>query len=118
MIKLFFITFFTAELIIALTLILKIYDLNKAVNALNSSILSNKEAIKDNFSKLHSTMSDFSQCIIDVKNHIDEKRKEYTLNFIQTLLSYFAIFTLKGKYKKAILSYQLIKEFYEGFSEA
>lgn len=118
MIKLFFITFFTAELIIALTLILKIYGLNKSVNAWNNLILSNKDTIKDGFSELHSTVSDFSQSIIDVKNHIEEKRKEYTLNFIQTLISYFAIFTLKGKYKKAILSYQLLKEFYEGLSEA
>lgn len=118
MIKLFFITFFAAELIIALTLIFKIYGLNKSVNAWNKLILSNKDSIKANFSELHSIVADFSQSIIDVKNYIEEKRKEYTLNFIQTLLSYTAIFMLRGKYKKAILTYQLFKEFYEGFTEA
>lgn len=118
MVKLFFITFFTAELIIAISLILKIVSINKCVNSWNTLILSHRGNIKESFSNLHMTMSEFSQGVLHVKTLIEEKRKEYTLNLIQTLLSYLAIFSLRGKYKKAILTYQLLKELYEGLSEA
>lgn len=117
MIKLFFITFFIAELIIAISLILKIYNFDKCIRKLNDLILLNKNNIKSNFSDLHILMEEFAKSVIDVKTFIAEKRKEYTLNLIQTTLTYLGIFTLRGKYKKAILTYQLAKEFYEGFSE-
>lgn len=118
MIKLFFITFFIAELVIVLTIISKIYGFNKCVKNWNDLILMNKNNLKNDLSELRSSVVEFSQSIGGVKVYIQKKRNEYTLSLLQTTLTYLGIFTLRGKYKKAILTYQLLKEFYEGLSEA
>lgn len=117
MIKLFFVTFFIAELVIALAIISKVYGFNKCVNNWNNLVLSNKDSLKTDLAELRSSVTEFSQSVDGVKVYIQQKRKEYTLTLLQTTLTYLGIFTLRGKYKKAILTYQLLKELYEGISE-
>jgi len=54
----------------------------------------------------------------NLKLIIKQKRQTYLINFVKTFVTYLGIFTLKGKYKKAIITYQLAKEVYEGLQEA
>jgi len=50
--------------------------------------------------------------------NIVQKREEYLINILKTSLMYGSIFMLKGKYKKSVFAFQLVKEIYEGFKEA
>lgn len=118
MIKIFFITFFIAELIIALTLISKIYKLDKCVNSLNNLVLANQEQVRTLFVDFRLLFEYFNKSINKIKAIIVQKREEYILKAMKTALIYGGFFLLKGKYKKTILAYQVIKEFYEGFQEA
>ena len=118
MIKIFFATFFIAELIIAIAVILKICQFNKCVNACNNRVLANQQKIKDCFTELRLLMKYFTNNILKVKEIIRLKRQEYLSRIIETSIMYGSILLLKGKYKKTILAYQLIKEIYEGIQDA
>lgn len=115
MIKIFFITFFTAELIIAMAVILRIYQLDKAVNNWNNLILANQNKIKIGFMDLRFLIEEFNNSFVRFKEFIKQKRQEYLLKSLKTGIIYGSIFLLKGKYKKSILAYQVIKEIYEGY---
>lgn len=115
MIKIFFVTFFTAELIIAISVILKIYQFDKAVNNWNSLILANQNKIKVTFMDFRFLLEEFNNSFNKFKEFIKQKRQEYLFNSLKTSIIYGSIFLLKGKYKKSILAYQVIKEIYEGF---
>lgn len=117
MYKLFFATIFIAELIVALALINKIYKFNKSVNAFNDSICANKDKLRSYFIDLRLISEDFCKEIIRIKSLLSKKRHEYMFSFIKTVIVYCGIFLLRGKYKKAILAYQLATEIYEGFIE-
>lgn len=116
MIKIFIATFFIAELIIAITVISKIYRLNKCINALNEFIVETQPLIGTLFVGIRELFEEFNQNIIKVKELITKKRQEYLLKTIKTSLIYCCIFFLKGKYKKTVLVYQIIREFYEGWN--
>ena len=118
MIKIFFVTFFTAELIIAMAVILRIYKLDKAVNNWNNLILANQNKIKAGFMDFRFLLEEFNNSFIQFKEFIRQKRQEYLLKSLKTSIIYGSIFLLKGKYKKSVLAYQVIKEIYEGFLEA
>lgn len=118
MIKFFFVIIFLAELIIALTVILKIWQLDKLVNNFNEIVISKKSKIAYFLCDLRELFVDFSTIISDFKLILRKKRDEYLLNFAKTLLSYSLILSLKGNYKKTFLAYQLAKEIYEGCLEA
>ncbi len=118
MIKMFFLTFFVAELIIALALIIKIRSADKFVLKLNKQLSYSKGLILPCFSDIRTYILDISSDINDFKLFVLKKRDEYTLNFAKTLLSYSLIFALKGKYKKTFIAYQLAKEIYEGCLES
>lgn len=117
MIKLFFITFFAAELIIAFTVIFKIYRLDKCVNELNKTICGDKDKIKSILVEIRSAISEFREKFEQMQELIRRKKEEYLLNTTKTLLIYLSLFFLKGRYKKAVLAYQLISEIYEAFDE-
>lgn len=118
MFKIFFTTFFIAELIIAMSLVIKICEYNKCVKNWNNLILKNREQIKNGMTNLRSSLKEFSDNIFKIKKVFKQKQNEYLFNFFKTLVIYLGIFTLRGKYKKAILTYQLVKEIYEGVLEA
>lgn len=118
MVKIFFATFFIAELIIALAVISKIYQLDRSVNKWNTLVLSNQNMIRVGLSDLRSFLEDFATDMLSLKQLIAQKRQEYAFKFLKTSVTYFVIFMLRGKYKKAILSFQLVKEIYEGLVEA
>lgn len=118
MIKLFFATFFIAELIIAISLIFKIYQFNKRVNILNSKIKNNKYKIEIYLSDFRIFLEAFEEKIAEYKKLIREKRDEYSFKIIKTLLIYMSIFFLKGKYKKSVIVYQFLCEVYDGIQEA
>lgn len=120
MIKIFFITFFIAELIIALNIILRIYKINKCVNNFNNSILQNQITIQTVFSDIRFVLKEFNVGFAKLKEIIKQKQQEYSFRFLKTSIIYLAIFILRGKwlkYKKMILAYQIIKEVYEGYRE-
>ena len=118
MLKIFFATFFIAELIIALTAILKIYQFDRCVNTCNDFILANRNKIQPLFIDFRLLIEDFQNGIAELKKYIKQKREEYSLQILKTSLIYGCIFLLRGKYKKSIFAFQLIKEIYEGIKEA
>ena len=118
MIKIFFATFFIAELIIALAIILKIYKFNKCVNNWNNIVLANQNKIRVGLCDLRQLMEDFSNGVLWLKGLIRRKKQEYIIKILKNSLIYGGFFLLKGKYKKRILAYQLVKEIYEGIKEA
>lgn len=117
MLKLFFITFFTAELIIAIAVILRLYIFDKSVVELNDFITENQYKVKVVFMGTRLFLKEITQTIIDVKELIDEKRKEYIAKMLKTVLIYSGIFLLKGKYRKTFITCQIAKEIYDGFQE-
>lgn len=118
MIKIFFTTFFMAELIIAASVIIKICQFNRCVNKWNNLILSNKELLRNGLIDFCLLLEDFSTNVVKIKKALQQKSNEYLTNFLKTSVIYCGIFILRGKYKKAALAYQLVKEIYEGISEA
>lgn len=118
MVKIFFTTFFMAELIIAVSVIIKICEYDRRVKNWNCLILKNKEQLSVSIINFSLFLEDFSANILKIKNIIKQKRRMYLINFLKTFVTYFGIFALRGKYKKTILVYQLIKEIYEGILEA
>lgn len=118
MIKLFFITFFIAELIIFASIVLKIHKINKSVNKLNNLVLKNRLNIKVFFTDIRFIIEEFNNNFIKLKELIEQKRQEYLFRFFKTSLIYGSIFFLRGKYKKTILAYQIIREIYEAVQTA
>lgn len=117
MYKLFFATFFIAELIIALAIIIKLHKFDKCVVSLNDSVCANKNRIRSSFIDFRLMLEDINKAIIQFKGILRQKRHEYMYSFLKTIIVYCGIFLLKGKYKKAILAYQMATEIYEGFIE-
>lgn len=117
MIKLFFLTFFIAELIIAFTVISKIYRFNKYVNALNSMVSKNRIKIKTGIMDIRFLIEEFMDRFNAAKEVIKKKKEEYMIKTAKNLLIYMGIIFLKGRYKKTILTYQVLTEIWEGFSE-
>lgn len=118
MLKIFFVTFFLAELIIAFAVILKIYKFNKKVNKWNNLVSRNKQKIKVALSDFRVAMEEFSSTLKKIREFISLKRQEYLLKVLKTILPYVCFFMLKSKYKKGVLAYQVIKEIYDGYQEA
>lgn len=116
--KIFFATFFIAELIIALTLILKIRQLNKAVNKLNQSVTKNKYKIAAKIEDFRYLCVDINRKIEETKDYLRQKKDEYLIKASKTILIYLGIFFLKGKYRRTILAYQVLKEVYAGLCES
>lgn len=117
MVKLFFITFFIAELIIALSLIISIYRFDKRVRKWNEIISESKGKIKVAFVDARSILQEFTDGLEKLIALISQKKEEYMFRFLKTSLMYSCIFLLKGKYKKAVLAYQLVREIYDGLQD-
>lgn len=118
LIKLFFITFFAAEMIIALALMHIIYHFDKKVNKFNDKILKTQKPIKDIFRSIRILIKSFNRAFLNFKEEVRKKREEYILKFLKTSLIYGGIFFLKGKYRKMIMGYEFIREIYEGIKES
>lgn len=118
MLKIFFITFFLAELIIAFAIIIKIYQFDKVINSLNSVIMKNQYKIHDVLEDFRIFLQDCIKSLLEIKLILIKKRDEYMLNLMKTSLIYLSLFVLKGKYKKSVLAFQMAKEIYEGIAEA
>lgn len=118
MLKLFFFTFFIAELIIAGALIIKLCQIDRCVNALNLAVLIHQP-------KIRFGLIDFREAIIEFRENVEvwlgilnQKRKEYAFRALKTSLIYVSILLLKGKYKKTVMAYQILSEIYSGILEA
>lgn len=117
MIKIFFITFFIAELIIATAIILRIHKLNKFVNKLNDLIPSIQMKMINGFNDFRLIIEEFNRNFIELRKLLEQKKQEYSWKFLKTSLIYGSLFFLKGNYRRLVLGYQLIKEIYEEISE-
>lgn len=117
MIKLFFITFFIAELIIALTVILKIYQFDRYVINCKKAVLSSNLKIRSGFFDLRYFMQEFNTEFKNFREIINQKKQQYMFNMLKSILMYGGFFMLKGKYKKTILAYQFVKEVYDVVNE-
>lgn len=117
MIKLFFITFFMAEMIIATAIILKIYKLNKRVNCLNNFILSSQNDLKEIFCDVRFLLQTFNKGVIQIKEAIKQKKEEYLLTLAKRLIIFLSFLSLSGKYKKILLAYEIGREIYQEFQE-
>lgn len=117
MIKLFFLTFFIAELIIATAIILKIHKINKKVNRLNRFFECSKNDIRELFIDARFLLKTFNDSIEQIREYIKQKKQEYILRVTKKLVILFGFLSLSGKYKKIILAYELGKEIYQEFKE-
>lgn len=117
MIKLFFITFFIAELIIAIAVIVKICKLDISVNRLNEVVLANGSKIKYAILDFRLSLETFVDTFNKLRRLVRQKQLEYFLKALESAVIYGSCFFLKGKYKKAMLTYQLAREIYEGIQE-
>lgn len=118
MFKILFAIVFFAELVLAIAVITNICRFNKCVNNWNNIICANKMRVKNGLTDFYFLLQYFSKSVLKIKEVIQQKRNEYLSSFLKTAAIYCGIFILKGKYKKAVLAYQLVKEIYEGISEA
>lgn len=119
MLKLFFIIFFIAELIITLSLIFKIHSIDKSVNKLNNSIEKNKIKILFLFKDIRYVIEEFNSEFIKFRKILVQKQQKYLMMVLKNTAIFSSLFLLRGKWKKyrrIFLSYQLLKEFYEGFA--
>ncbi len=112
MIKLFFITFFIAELIIVTAIIIKIYKFNKQVVRLNKKILRIKENVKDIFIITREVLGFFNESIDKIKKYIKQKKDEYLIILSKKILLIIGFLSLKGKYKKMYFVYEFGKDIY------
>lgn len=118
MLKIFFAVFFIAELIIVLTIIIKIHQFNKFVNDFNTLVLEHKVLLKDKFIDFRVNIHNFVNALNNITDMLNLKKREYLSRILETSITYAGILFLKGKYKKAVLAYQVIKEIYEVIDEA
>lgn len=118
MIKMFFITFFLAELVIAVAIIARILQVDKYVNALDKKLTANQNKLRFGFIDLRVVFEDFAEGVGELKDAIQRKREEYLFSFLKTSFVYGSLLFLKGNFRKAILTYQLGKEIYEGLQES
>ncbi|MDD3436460.1 MAG: hypothetical protein PHC64_04830 [Candidatus Gastranaerophilales bacterium] len=118
MIKIFFATFFLAELVIASAVILNIYRFNRQVNNWNRIVLASQNNLKTGLADFRLSLVRFNKDFLIIKQFIEQKRQEYLLRILKTGIVYSCIIFLKGRYKKSLLAYQLIREVYEGIKEA
>lgn len=117
MLKIFFITIFIAELIISVAIIVKIIEFNKYIKLLNKRVSYNRDVIQTlliDIRLLMGLVTEYSTKLISI---ITRKRKEYLLGFIKNTIMYASFFLLKGKYQKAVLAFQVIKNICDGFEE-
>jgi len=117
MLKIFFATFFIAELIIAIAVVVKISQLDKCVNSLNDLISGNKQKLRTGIKDFKWAVAEFINNFNKIKSLIQQKKEEYLMRILKTSLIYGCIFLLKGKYKKSVFAYQFISEIYSGLSE-
>jgi len=97
---------------------IRIIDFKTERKKINKNLISvNKSSIQCIFMDFRSLMEDLATSIIGFKEIIRQKRNLYVTSFLKTAVIYLGIFSLKGKYKKTVLSFQLAKEIYEGISE-
>lgn len=118
MIKLFFVTFFIAELIIVAAVILKIYKLDKVVNSLNDAVLKSQDKIKVAFFDFRFVLEEFNSGFCNLKKIIAQKQEEYLINILKNFIVWIGFLLLKGKYKKALIACNFLKDVYEGYKEA
>lgn len=117
MLKIFFATFFIAELIIAFFAIAKIRNFNKRVNTLNALVTSNKVKVRDGLKDFKWLLADYVNDFRKLRAFVKLKKEEYLFRVLKTSLIYSCILLLRGKYKRGVLVYQVLSEIYEGFSE-
>lgn len=118
MVKIFFITFFIAELIIALAIISKILRADRYVREFDCELLLGRSKLKIGFADFRLLLSDFTTGLTLLKETVKRKHDEYLFGLLKNTFVYSGIIFSKGKLRKAILTYQLGKEIYEGLIEA
>lgn len=117
MIKLFFLTFFMAELIIASAIILKIHKINRKVNRLNQFFEGSKNDIIELFVDVRFLLKTFNDGVEQIRQYVQQKKQEYIIRITKKMVIFFGFLSLNNKYKKIILAYELGKEIYQEFKE-
>lgn len=118
MVKIFFVTFFLAELVIAIAVISKLLCADRYVKALDGAITLNRSKIKICFTDFRLLLVGFTSGLQALKETIQKKQDDYLFAIVKNSLIYSIILFSKGNLRKAILSYQLGKEIYEGLKES
>ncbi len=116
--KIFFVTFFIAELIIAIAVISRILYFDRIVNKLNAEVLRIQSEIAMGFDCMRGILEAINCAIFEFKAYIVRKKREYLITVAKKTLFYGGFLMLKGKYKKSIIAYQVLKEIYAGYKEA
>ena|SRR5574344_576794 len=117
MIKIFIITFFILETVVALAIIFKLRDFDRKIILLEKEICSKQNGLRSFFFNLKTGLVNSNRTITIVKNAINRKREEIILGIIRQLVIFSGIFILKDKYKKKFLIINILFDIYSEFKK-
>ena len=112
MIKIFFITFFISELIIASAITFCILKLDKKVLNLEKSIASQQNALRSFFFDIKKFFKNFNETVSNVKQIIKQKQQKIALDLLKQMAIFCGIILLKDKYRKKFLIFNLLLDIY------
>ena len=92
---------FTAELIIAMTIISWITKADKAVLKYKKEFVNIRPCFEKILRETSFCIKSFGEYYNCVINALKRRQRQFHLNLLKNLAMYLALFTMKGKYKKA-----------------
>ena len=98
---LFIAIIFTAELIIALTIISWIIKADKKIKTYNKKLMKIRPCFEKIINDVSFCITGFGEYYNCVINSLKKRQRQFYINMIKNTAMYLALFTLKGKYKKA-----------------
>lgn len=114
---LFITIIFTAELIVAGTLINGIIRADRSVCALNQKIITSKPEIKRILKQTSECVSCMQESVNSLITFVKRKHQQVINRAIKTVLIYFILLTMKSRYKKlaTICQYAVLaKDYWDG----
>ena len=116
-VALWFFIVLIAELIIAVSIVSKIVDIDKKILVTNKNVTLSKINIITTIRDFRVILDDISEVFAGIFEYLERKRREYFYSTIKALSMMLLMFILKGKYKKMLLAYELISIGRETFME-
>lgn len=98
---LFIAIIFTAELIIALTIISWIIKADKKIETYNKKLMKIRPCFEKIIKEVNFCINSFGEYYDCVINSLKKRQRQFHINLIKNIIMYLALFTLKGRYKKA-----------------
>ncbi len=105
-----------AELIITVTAICLIMNLDKKINLANKHLLEFRPKLYNQVAMIKTAVTKFVKTLHNIGIQAEEKKQQYLLSIIKNIMIYILLFNLKGKSKKCISAIQLASAIKECFN--